>query len=379
MENPSTIFDVLIIGGGLAGLSAAIHLRKHNVSVVLIEKNDYPKHKVCGEYISNEVLPYMNYLGVDVFKLGAKDISKFEISTVKSKPITAVLPLGGFGISRYTLDNALYSKAKELGALVLQDSVLNVQFLEDKFTVETKENGQYTSKIVIGAYGKRTNLDIKLKRDFINNKSPYLAVKTHVKGLFPEDVVALHNFEGGYCGVSKVEDDSINLCYIVDFETFKKYKNIEEFQQQVVFKNTYLKSIFVKSTPVFEAPLTISQISFERKSPVEQHIIMCGDSAGMIHPLCGNGMSMAIRSAQMASELIIEYLQKKITSREVLEKSYQKAWSKAFKNRLNIGHVVSNLFNHSTLAEFSMLVLKKLPFLVPQIIKRTHGKPMIVK
>lgn len=372
-------FDVLIIGGGLAGLSAAIHLQKQGFDVMLIEKNEYPKHKVCGEYISNEVLPYLNYLGVDVFALGAKNITKFEVSSAKSKLIAANLPLGGFGISRYALDEALYLKAKSVGVLFVVDTVMEVQFLDDQFSVETKENGKYTSKIVIGAYGKRTNLDVKLNRNFIKNKSPYLAVKTHVKGDFPEDVVALHNFEGGYCGVSKVEDDSINLCYITNFEAFKKYKDIEEFQEKVLFKNTYLKSIFKNSTAVFESPLTISQISFDRKSPIEEHMLMCGDSAGMIHPLCGNGMSMAIRSAQIASELIIDYLDNKILSRNSLERSYQKAWNKAFKNRLKVGHVVANLFNNTTLTEVSLLALKKIPFLVPFIIKQTHGKPMIIK
>ncbi len=372
-------FDVLIIGGGLAGLSAAIHLQKQGFDVMLIEKNEYPKHKVCGEYISNEVLPYLNYLGVDVFALGAKNITKFEVSSAKSKLIAANLPLGGFGISRYALDEALYLKAKSVGVLFVVDTVMEVQFLDDQFSVETKENGKYTSKIVIGAYGKRTNLDVKLNRDFIKSKSPYLAVKIHVKGDFPEDVVALHNFEGGYCGVSKVEDDSINLCYITNFEAFKKYKDIEEFQEKVLFKNTYLKSIFKNSTAVFESPLTISQISFDRKSPIEEHMLMCGDSAGMIHPLCGNGMSMAIRSAQIASELIIDYLDNKILSRNSLERSYQKAWNKAFKNRLKVGHVVANLFNNTTLTEVSLLALKKIPFLVPFIIKQTHGKPMIIK
>ena len=108
-----------------------------------------------------------------------------------------------------------------------------------------------------------------------------MAVKTHVKGDFPEDLVALHNFEGGYCGVSKVENDHINLCYITDFKAFKKYKDIDEFQEKVVFKNNFLKTIFKNTNPIFEKPLTISQISFENKKPVENHIIMCGDTAGI--------------------------------------------------------------------------------------------------
>lgn len=372
-------FNVLIVGGGLAGLSAAIHLSKNDIHVLLIEKNSYPKHKVCGEYISNEVLPYLQYLGVDVFNLGAQKIDTFQLSTPKNKLISAKLPLGGFGISRYVLDEAMANKAKLQGVTILQDSVTDIQFIKDNFLITTKETGVYKSKLVIGAYGKRATLDVTLSRDFIKNKSPYLAVKIHVKGDFPNNKVALHNFEGGYCGVSKVENNTINLCYITNFTGFKKYKDINDFQKEVVFKNTYLKTIFESTTPVFEAPLTISQISFSQKNPVENHIIMCGDTAGMIHPLCGNGMGMAIRSAQMASDLIIDYLQGKIKTRLELEKRYQKLWNKAFRTRLKVGHLVAKLFNKKQLAEVSIKVLKWFPALLPKIIKQTHGKPMVIK
>ena len=375
MSSP-LMFDVIIVGGGLAGLTSAIHLSMYHFKVLLVEKNEYPKHKVCGEYVSNEVLPYFAYLGIDVFKLGAKKINKFVLSTPKGKRIKATLPLGGFGISRFTLDFELAKKAKALGVTILQDSVEKIHFELDLFSVTTKKNQEFISKIVIGAYGKRSTLDVTLKRGFIKNKSPFLAVKTHVQGHFSEDMVALHNFEGGYCGVSKVEDDRINLCYITNFEAFKKYKNIEEFQEKVLFKNKYLKTIFENSKAVFNAPLTISQVSFSSKNPVKNHIIMCGDTAGMIHPLCGNGMSMAIRSAQMASLVIIDYLQEKIETRELLEKRYSKIWNKEFQNRLKMGHIVAQLFSKNTLAETLITILKWFPKLLPIIIKRTHGKPM---
>jgi flavin-dependent dehydrogenase len=375
----SSQIDVLIVGGGLAGLSSAIHLSKQNLSVLVIEKNSYPKHKVCGEYISNEVLPYLKFLDIDVFKLGAKKIDKFQLSTTKGQLISADLPLGGFGISRFCLDEALANKALENGVEIRQDVVEDIQFSNDEFSVVTKNNEIFKAAIVIGAYGKRANLDVKLDRKFIKTKSPYLAVKTHVKGDFPEDVVALHNFEGGYCGVSKVEDDSINLCYITNFESFKKFKDIGEFQEKVVFRNSHLKTIFNKTVPVFEQPLTISQISFEDKKPVENHILMCGDTAALIHPLCGNGMSMAIRSAQIASVLIIKFFNSELSNREALEKQYLREWNTAFKLRLKTGHLVANLFNQPRISELLMQGLKWFPGILPHIIKRTHGKLIQVK
>jgi len=376
MNKDKLKYDIVIVGGGLAGLCNAIHLSKFDKKVLLIEKNNYPKHKVCGEYISNEVLPYLEFLNVNPFNFGAVKIDDFQLSTTKNKVITAKLPLGGFGISRYTLDFELYKKAKENGVEILQDQVININFKKDVFTVETKENNSFTSKICIGAFGKRSLLDIKFERDFIKKKSPYLGVKIHVKGNFPKNKVALHNFKGGYCGVSKVENDVINLCYITNFSSFKKHKNITDFQENVVFKNTFLKEMFQNASPIWKQPLSISQISFEPKKPVENHIIMSGDAAGMIHPLCGNGMSMAIQSAQIASKLILNYLNDKLESRKQFENLYITQWNKQFNWRLKAGHFIAMLFRKDKIASFLLSILKRMPFLLPLIIKQTHGKPI---
>ncbi|WP_088324157.1 NAD(P)/FAD-dependent oxidoreductase [Polaribacter tangerinus] len=378
MNKENKFTDVVIVGGGLAGLCNAIHLSKFRKKVILIEKNVYPKHKVCGEYISNEVLPYLEFLGINPFDFGAVKINEFQLSTTKNKLITCKLPLGGFGISRFQLDFILSEKAKKNGVTILKDTVTNTCFKSNLFTTETKENGLFTSTFVLGAFGKRSLLDVKMNRKFIKKKSPYLGVKIHVQGNFSSNLVALHNFKGGYCGVSKVENNLINLCYITDFSSFKKYKNIDEFQEKVVFKNTFLKEVYKNSTPAWEKPLSISQISFETKNPVENNIIMCGDAAGMIHPLCGNGMSMAIQSAQIASKLILNYYERKVTSRKELEKEYIRQWNKQFKWRLKAGHFIAKLFRNDKIASFLLLVLKRIPFLLPIIIKQTHGKPIKV-
>ncbi len=373
-----TKYDVIIIGGGLAGLTSAIHLSMENYSVLLIEKNSYPKHKVCGEYVSNEVLPYLEFLGFNPFEFGAKRISEFELTTHNNKRIKAKLPLGGFGISRYEFDFQLYKLAIKNSVTVCQDTVTDAEFESDIFRIKTKSKGQFQSKIAIGAFGKRSNLDVKYQREFIKKKSPYLGVKIHVSGDFLEEKVALHNFKGGYCGVSKVENDHINLCYITNYKTFKKYKDIDTFQREVLFKNSDLKAVFQNTKPEFDKPLTISQISFETKNPVENHMIMCGDTAGMIHPLCGNGMGIAIRSSQLASLLIIDYLQEKIEKRKIFEERYAKQWRKTFSLRLKAGHTIAYLFRQDWLAPKLLVLLRIFPFLVSLIIKMTHGKLMEV-
>lgn len=376
IKKPETDYEVIIVGGGLAGLTSAIHLSRFGIPTLVLEKNAYPKHKVCGEYVSNEVLPYLNWLGFDPFGLGAKKIDRFLLSTQNDKQVVAKLPLGGFGLSRYVFDDSLAKKAIAQGVLIREETVVDIKFEKEFFRVSTGSGQTVTARIVIGAYGKRAALDIKLDRDFISRESPFLAVKIHLKGDFPEDLVALHNFKGGYCGLSKVEDGSINACYITDFETFKKYRDLGEFQEQVLYKNPNLKAIFEKCEPLFPKALTISQISFEDKNPVEKHILMCGDTAGLIHPLCGNGMSMAIRSAQILSVHIIAFLKGEFNSREAMEKGYEKAWNAEFKFRLKVGRVIAAAFKEYGFSGSILTILKTFPKTLTKIITLTHGKPM---
>lgn len=368
--------EVIIIGGGLAGLTSGIHLSKIGLHVIIIEKNSYPKHKVCGEYISNEVLPYLKWLDVNISDLEPTHITKLQFSSVKGKVVNCELPLGGFGISRYALDEFLYKKAISNGCNFIQETVENIAFNENEFTITTSNNTILKTEIVIGAYGKRSNIDQKLNRNFIQQKSPWLAVKAHFSGNFSNTLVGLYNFSGGYCGVSKVEKDKVNICYLADYETFKNYKNIEDYQDMVVSKNPFLKSIFENHTLLFDKPLTISQISFEKKKTIENHILMIGDTAGLIHPLCGNGMAMAIHSAKIASELIEAYFKNEIKSRIALEQKYCKEWNYNFKKRLSFGRLLSYLLQKPKLAEVLIRFLISFPFLLPLIVKKTHGKPI---
>lgn len=369
-------YNIIIIGGGLAGLTSALHLSIKGMKVLLIEKHTYPRHKVCGEYISNEVLPYLTALGFDPFEFGATRISRLTLSTAHSRSVTVNLPNGGFGISRYRIDSELAELAKDHGVIIDQATAQDIRFHNDQFEISTNQGDTYNSPLVIGAFGKRSNLDVKLNRDFMDEPSPNLAVKAHYKGNFPEDLVGLHNFKGGYCGISKVEDDHINVCYIADLKAFKEHKNIHDFEREVLSENRFLRQVFNQLEMVFANPITISNISFHTKNPVKDHVLMCGDSAGMIHPLAGNGMSMAIRSAQMLSLLILKHESGEIVSRTALEDSYIQQWEQAFTARLKWGQRLARLFTMEKLSEIILILLKMFPFILPFIIRKTHGTSM---
>ncbi|HVI44019.1 MAG TPA: NAD(P)/FAD-dependent oxidoreductase [Chitinophaga sp.] len=370
--------DIVIVGGGLAGLTSAIHLSRSGLRVTLIEKHQFPKHKVCGEYISNEVLPYLQWLGADPAVLHPAALTRVEVSAVNGQVLSSPLPLGGFGVSRYTLDYFLMTKAATAGVTCLTDTVTDIFYEDEQFSVHTGNHGVLTSRIVLGAYGKRAALDQRLAREFARNRSPWLAVKGHYEGAFPEGLVALHNFHGGYCGVSRIEDNKLNICYLVNYETFRRYKNIETYQEEVLYQNVHLKRIFENSRLLFEAPLTISQVSFEEKTKVTDHILMMGDAAGLIHPLCGNGMAMAVHSGKIAAEGVLRFFNADGYTRAQLENDYIKAWNRQFRTRMQAGRLLAGLFLKDRLSALLVQGLAAVPGVLPMIIRQTHGKPINV-
>ena len=370
-------YDIIIVGAGLAGLTAAIHLAGKNHSILVFEKKVFPHHKVCGEYVSNEVRPYLEFLGVEIPKTSV-DINTLTVSSVDGRSITTRLPLGGFGISRYTLDRLLYEKAKALGVSFVFQTVSKITFLDPGFRTTTSGGEEFNASFVIGAFGKRSILDKELKREFITRNSPWLGVKSHYRlDSFPDNLVGLHNFRGGYGGLSKTETGAINFCYLVNYQSFQEENNVDAFNTKVIRKNPFLNTFLKDAEPIFDEPLTIAQISFGQKKAVENHMLMCGDSAGLIHPLCGNGMAMAIHSAKIAAELLHSYLKENGRQRGNLEKAYADQWNDTFSKRLWIGRWLQALLLKEKFSSIALSMIIKTPWLLNRLILSTHGKPIL--
>ena len=370
--------DVIILGGGLAGLVTGIHLVNSGANVCLIEKDSYPRHRVCGEYLSNEVKPYLEFLGLDLQSVHIPELARMQFSTQRGHALECELDLGGMGISRYTLDHLLFQRFLKAGGEIIQTTAENCKFQENIFSVHCKNGKTLEANFVLGAFGKRSNLDKILKRSFINKRSAWMGVKAHYDNKdFPDDLVALHNFRGGYCGLSRTDLDTVNVCYLATYESFQKHGNIKAFENKVLSRNPFLEDFFQNSTMVFEKPLSIAQISFENKKMFENHMIMIGDAAGLIHPLSGNGMAMAIRSAKLASEALLKFrLDPKDRAR--IESNYTHSWKNNFRTRMKTGRILQKVLMHEKLSNISQSFVQHVPGLLPKIIKLTHGKEMHV-
>ncbi len=374
---PTKPYHTAIIGGGLAGLCLSIQLADVGYSVVLFEKEEYPFHKVCGEYISLESWDFLERLGVPLSSWQLPVIKQFQVSDVKGNLYGFNLPLGGFGVSRFKLDEALYQIALQKGVSIhTSTKVTEVQFQNDMFHIESSA-GFFTATIAAGCFGKRSNLDVKWNRPFVQQKANklnnYIGIKYHIRYPHPVDTIALHNFYNGYCGISKIEDDRYCLCYLTTAENLKQSGNsIKQMEADVLCQNPILKTIFCRAEFLYREPLAISQISFSKKKQIENHVLMLGDAAGMITPLCGNGMSMAMHGSKLAYNAIDLFLQHK-TSRLQMENMYTENWKQHFSKRLWMGRNVQRVFGGNTTTALFFKTMKALPALASVIIKSTHG------
>lgn len=366
--------DIVIIGGGLAGLISAYLLGKAGREVWVIEKKNYPFHRVCGEYVSNEVKQFLVNEGLFPFSLDPSSLSQFRLSSLSGKIAEIPLGQGGFGISRYTFDNFLYQKCKEVGVqFQLQTQALDIKIkkMPLNFSVFLDNGAVWHSKLVLGAFGKRSRIDKVMKRTFMKERTPYIGVKYHARLNYDSDTIGLYNFEGGYCGINAIEDGIFNICYLGEREALRKWGNIPTMEREVLYKNPRLRDIFENSEILFDKPEVINEISFSDKNPVENHVLMLGDAAGMITPLCGNGMAIAIHTGKLAADAILTY-----NNHLEIEHNYAKAWKATFQQRLSIGRSVQKLFGTSLASDFAVSLVNYLPFLARQIIKQTHGNPV---
>jgi flavin-dependent dehydrogenase len=370
LNNSST---VVVIGGGLAGLVSAYLLAKNGQEVILVEKKTYPFHRVCGEYVSNEAFGFLKREELIPPNLELPQIKNFLFSDTFGRSISLPLDLGGFGISRFEFDHFLFLRAKEMGVEFLtgtqvSDVIYNPE--DDRFQLELSDGSNITSNHVIGAFGKRSKLDKVLNRPFMEKRSPFIGVKYHVKTDESRDTVALHNFEGGYCGINAIEEDKFNICYLGSRNQLRTFGSIEEMERQVLWKNPFLKKLFSESEFLLDKPEVINEINFEPKKPVENHILMAGDAAGLITPLCGNGMAMAIQSGKLAAETI---LSKK--KRSEIERVYELEWKKLFQRRLWVGRKTQLLFGANKSSVLAGKLIKNFPSIANLILKNTHGQP----
>jgi flavin-dependent dehydrogenase len=377
-------FDSAVIGGGLAGTSAAITLAQQGLKVLLIEAKIYPQHKVCGEFLSPACTQYLKDLDAlrAVQAVKPAYISGVTITSPRGVCWNTTFSGMGIGISRYALDQILINRAQELGVRVLEGTtVSNIQGnLKQGFTLTARSSGRvqsFQAKTVIVAHGKRSNLDRAFNRSFLNRPSRFLGLKSHFYGPPIPQRVELHTFTGGYCGLSEVEAGRTNVCLLVKQEVFQEWGNIDVFIRWMRQQNYFLDEWLSRAEQAEPEWHSISQIAFSRKSLVESDVLMTGDAARLIAPLAGDGMEMALRGGQIAAHAVNHFLDGRWTASE-LKRHYVVEWQQTFEARLRLARWLQTAVLNPALVTLGLYVLNSLPSLGEFIVKHTRDTELVV-
>lgn len=364
------MFDIAIIGGGPAGLAAAILFAKNNQKVLLIEKGNYPRHKVCGEYISNESKTFLTSLGINFNALTLPNIDILKLKSKSGNVFSTNLQSGGFGWSRYEMENALFELLRNYQAEIMTDTkFLSYEKKANTFIVKTNK-GDFETRFLIAANGKLAHPSFENYHSKLN----WLGIKYHLRNDMPDNEIHLHSFDGGYAGMSKIENNKTCFCYLTHKnQLINNNKSIKTMEKNVLFKNKCIANIFSQSVKILEEPIVISNISFHKKVAIQDGVFYIGDAAGSIAPLSGNGMSNAFRSAKMLFEVLEAYFSKNQRI-EQCYKNYQSQWNQAFSKRISDGGKLQQIMCKPFLFNTSILFFATFPFLAKVAIRRTHGK-----
>jgi flavin-dependent dehydrogenase len=264
---------VTIIGGGLAGLSLGIALRRRGGQVAVHEAGVYPRHRVCGEFLSGVSQATLNSLGIaDLFK-DAKRHASTAWFFRERKILSAQLP-AGLGISRFALDQRLALQFQELGGILSERSRLKPR----------REEG------VVWCAGRTPA------------KGHWIGLKCHVSRLNLHADLEMHLASNGYVGLARVEQEKVNVCGLFRLEPRLSSKGVETLKRYLEAGGLDALAARIFSAQVdTESFLGVAGFHLGRQ-PQCGGMPTLGDAWGMIPPFTGNGMSMAFESAGIASE-----------------------------------------------------------------------------
>jgi menaquinone-9 beta-reductase len=376
--------EITIVGGGPAGSAAAIMLADSGFDVCLIEKKNFPRETLCGEFLSGEVIEYLKQFNLyeEFISLRPNPIKYFRLIDNTGREVSAELNFQAFGLRRSVLDNLLLNAVKKKGVRVIQPAeVKEIKRYDDSFILIIKVIGAddltIKSKYVIAAYGKHNIMDKSLNRGFASYKSGMNGVKFHLdSGLFNEfnkEEIRIYLAGGIYCGVNAVDNNFITVCFLENRNQHNKSsrENLLNFISGTEkFKNLFKPGYeeFIKNNIVWGS----GDIYFGRRNAVENGIFMIGDAAGVIAPVTGDGIGMAIQSAGIVSEILFSIRSGK-NSIEAAEKIYQSKWNSLFRSRVLSSHIIQSVIMTDIGRMLSLNLLTRFPQILPYFINITRG------
>ncbi len=362
-----SIFDLIVIGGGPAGTAAALTARHMGVPparILLLERGSFPRHKVCGEFVSAEALRLLHPLLAESSDSLLR-VTRARLFLGRHEAEFAITPPAA-SIARYELDAALWRAAESSGIDCRQQiTVEKVQHCGKSFCVSTS-CGPLEARCIIDASGRWS----KLRHDDqarlqTRTKAIWLGLKAHFAAEVDRRehaVTELYFFDGGYCGVQPAGRDRINVCAMVSADRATRMEEV--FALHPLLHERSHQWTQVTST------VTTAPLRFRPVQPLREEVLCVGDAAGFIDPFVGDGISMALRSGALAGGVLAAFCHGRLTLTEAArwyEWQYRRQLQPAFRNAARARWLL-----HAAVARQASVWLMRIPAIARLVVGATR-------
>lgn len=404
MKDAGDIFDAIIVGGGPAGASLAVRLAAAGARVLLAEQERFPRHKLCGEFISPECLAHFARLGVirEMRAARGAEITETIFYAQGGRGVSVQSAwFGGAGaaisLSRAEMDARLLRRAREAGAEVLENASLSAVIFEDesvrgvRLSIADGTTREVRAPLTIDATGRWRAVARKaetaargdgssrgVQRDDESVRAPLVAFKAHLSGAKPgRGACEIYFYRGGYGGLSEIEGGLFNLCFIARAEDVRACaSDAERVVNEVLMRNRRAAAT-LDGARAETRWLGVSLRGFGRNKPSPvAGLLAVGDAAAFIDPFTGSGMLMALESAELAAHVINAWLpvaRRGQSSFAHLAREYERLYDARFGPRLRLCSLLRRAaFAPPALAEVAVRALAASEHLRRQLARATR-------
>ena len=374
-----TAWDIAVIGGGVAGSTAAALLARHGLQVILIEKGTFPRQKVCGEFLSPEGTDVLIRLGVwpQIEAHHPQRVDGFTL-TAGRRQTRHRLPSPGWGVSRWVLDHLLWEHALRSGVATRERCTVEqvTGDFQRGFSLTLQQAGLSSTRIqaraVLCAAGRQWQPRGQQRTPRYRGRSCFVGLKAHVQGVPLDRHVELHTIRHGYCGMVEVADGVTNLCCWVEAEVLRRAGGTpHRFLDSALRENWHL---CLRLQGVAQSGISWTTTSFtygRAVAPVVSELWNIGDCAAMVAPLTGDGMGMGLRAAELAATMMLGVFRQE-SPWNLAAAEYARRWQGEFLPRLRWGRGLEALLLHPRLASLACGAVHWIPLLMNQLYRRTR-------
>jgi len=334
--------DVAIVGAGPAGSSAAIALARRGYDVVLIDKQQFPREKLCGDFVNPINWPVFENLSVaeGVLAQPHGEVSGFRITACSGEAAETSFKAApqqraiGLGLRRAFLDQVLVERAAELGVSVrLGSRVEGLIRAEQAWRVALGTEEILRAKLIIGADGRNSWVAQHLGMNTSSSThGRSIGFQTRLRSPdAAQGKIEIHLFPGGYAGLVALGDGTVSLGLAIDRATLPRARIADFLLAECLPQNPHLKGILSRSERVAELR-SAYPVYFPRRRCYTDGAVLAGDAARVSEPISGEGVFFAMQSGLLAADTLDQALRSGEVAADVLRR-YEQRCVRAFRRR----------------------------------------------